>query len=610
MSMRKLGKGIDNVRKEVYCIAFIMLVLVFCMLWIPKNVYANGNYSDNGSVQYSTISRTSELRDFIDSDGEYTNQDTIDTDWSGNTDLYKLIIDEPGRLIVCPLTDNEGSIRFKIYSNFGLTSLIDQVDDISSDANTEDYGDIHLDAGTYYYRGERWNGYGSATWTVFLGFIPDSGKVNPDENQLGKNTNTNYPHVDTIPISSASDLCEYIDNDGVPSSLDTITTDWTGDTPVYSFTLNKPGKLVEATLAIDEGIDFQLYSNSSLTSLIGSNHSINSSRDKYYVYSLDAGNYYYIGSRWNGYGETPVAVFLGFIPEDDNVAFDISNCTLNKTKVEDVDLTIDNVTSVDDFVSKANTDAVSKVENSIETAWTGSSPVYKITVSESGVLLYYAKDDVGESNVHFYSDSHMRSLLYSGNIGSGFPDNPVQIYLDAGDYYFYVSRWNGYGIPLEITSYLGFIPTSEIISIDSINDFVVTVKYNNPDYNPIALNGTARIVEGRVAAKYIDNSEFWNEDTMENAFDTDTVSVEHEGWYTIRVSKNGYPSFMLPIYIGNQDENIEMTEKDDNDKQDVAENKVSDTETESETMSLEEQNKLLKEILEENGIDADKYMGG
>ena len=596
-------------KKQLLC-----LTMLICMFICTGNMiaYAKANTMENGSVYYTYIKDKDELRKFIDSDGAYSVKDVIETNWSGYTNTYKLVFDEPGQLVVCPISD-VGEVRFQLFSDFQLTSLIGKTDDLTGNRDTDHYGSIRVEEGTYYFRGERWNDTGVTTWTVFLGFIPDSGVLS---NMELTEESLQYEQVNVQKIEKAYELGEYIDNDGIPSSTDRIETNWSGQTPVYSFEIEETGTLIYTSLTDVGDIRLMLYSNSSLTNLISKTDSVVGSRDNYYALTIEPGTYYYYGNRWNNTGSASFDVYLGFIPENEtDVVYGLGDYETQSDQITDKVLELDYVNSTDDFLSMIKEERIEAQIDVIETNWSGFTKVYEINVPENGILFYSPWASAAEAKGYIYSDTHFRSRIFKCSIEKNRPENPYMIFLDEGTYYYYASRWNGTS-PLTISNYFAFLPSSYIVDvtdIESKGDIVtLTVSYPNEDYNPVILDGTARIMQGKITGKYVDNSDFWVEENMLNAFDTNTIDVNKPGWYTIRVSKNGYPSVMKTVFV-----DPEMFAGYSVVENEVTSETESKTETETETktdellpsMTLEEENALLKEILEENGIDISQLEG-
>ena len=68
---------------------------------------------DGDGVYVAQVESVDQFRQYIDSDGEWSSTDTITTAWSGYGDVHKLVIDEPGELVVSQL-DGIASSDFQL----------------------------------------------------------------------------------------------------------------------------------------------------------------------------------------------------------------------------------------------------------------------------------------------------------------------------------------------------------------------------------------------------------------------------------------------------------------------------------------------------------------
>ena len=294
--------------------------------YATTTVQAAANTLTNESVVYPYVSDEEAFRDYIDNDGAYASQDTITTAWKGYSEVHKIVLDEPGTLLICPLAPDNG-INFQLYNNFALTSLVKT--DRTRPSNRDGISGYKLDAGTYYYRGERWNGYDPITFTTYLGFIPDSGNLKTDTS-FTSTTVRDASEVTYTTVSKPEDLNTYINNDGAFASQDTITTNWTGQSDLHKFTVAENGWLFIHPLCENNNIDWKLYSNIDLTScLLTTRTRSNSSQGISAIY-LKAGTYYYRGERWNGYDPITFTTYLGFMPSASRIS--VNNITLSDDK--------------------------------------------------------------------------------------------------------------------------------------------------------------------------------------------------------------------------------------------------------------------------------------
>ena len=198
---------------------FAIAMLLFAGIR-PQQALAEQNTKDNGSVIYKEIKSSEQLMDYIDNDGAYSSQDTIETDWKGYTDIHKIILSKDGTLVVCTL-DKDGYSNFELFDNISLTDPFKTTRSNPSDRIA--YQTYELKAGTYYYRSSRWNGYDPLTVTTYLGFIPKDGKIDTNSGKTSTTTR-NEDIVDVTLINAPADLDTYIAEDGVFTSQDTITT--------------------------------------------------------------------------------------------------------------------------------------------------------------------------------------------------------------------------------------------------------------------------------------------------------------------------------------------------------------------------------------------------
>lgn len=283
----------------------------------PAVVSAAENLMENESVRYASVASVDAFRDYIDNDGVYASQDTIETDWEGFTDVHKIVVDEAGTLLIAPLDEN-GYTNTCIYSNFALTSQLGE--EIRSITSSRDkIAQVKVKAGTYYYRASRWNGFDPLTVTTYIGFIPDSGNGKGD-NKYNMDADTATPVGDIPMLANANGLNEYIDNDGAYASQDTIETDWTGNSTVHSITVQEDGWIIAQPLCENEYIYWKLYSNKDLTSCIATAKTRPSTDEAPVTAYVKAGTYYYLGSRWNGFDPITFTSYVGFLPASSRIS--------------------------------------------------------------------------------------------------------------------------------------------------------------------------------------------------------------------------------------------------------------------------------------------------
>lgn len=145
------------------------LLALLCALMAPApfRARADVNLLPSGSVRYVHVSDAGGLRSYIDGNGSYSSEDVfIEGGKYGNT--YKIILDEPGELLVYPLSGQSG-ITLELYADSQLNIRLREMAALS-DSLGEPYH-VMAEAGTYYYR--IFNpGAPESKATVFVGFSP------------------------------------------------------------------------------------------------------------------------------------------------------------------------------------------------------------------------------------------------------------------------------------------------------------------------------------------------------------------------------------------------------------------------------------------------------
>ncbi len=103
-------------------LVFVGAVLLLCAGLMAAQ--ADANLMENGSVQYAYLDNEEGLRQYIDADGMYASQENVKFGKYGKT--YKIIIEESGELLICPLSDFIYSIYIKpemqLYVAIGFMS--------------------------------------------------------------------------------------------------------------------------------------------------------------------------------------------------------------------------------------------------------------------------------------------------------------------------------------------------------------------------------------------------------------------------------------------------------------------------------------------------------
>lgn len=131
-------------------------------------------------VTVPVISKKEDLISAVNADASLTT-DTITTDWKGYSNVHSFVVKESGWLLAMPLCEND-YITWELFSDTATTSRIFHGKTLKNAQN--DVYSCYLTPGTYYYRGNRWNGTKSLSFTTYLGFIPDAPRFLVTSNTL------------------------------------------------------------------------------------------------------------------------------------------------------------------------------------------------------------------------------------------------------------------------------------------------------------------------------------------------------------------------------------------------------------------------------------------
>lgn len=343
-------------------------------------------------------------------------------------------------------------------------------------------------------------------------------------------------------VSSVDGFRDYIDNDGVYASQDSIETKWSGYTDAHKIVLEEPGTLYLAALAGDNDVDVELFGNYAITAKIGGSiKTTPSDRTEIKGFDLEAGTYYFRGSRWNGY-EVPfvVTVYAGFVPDDlssVDSAVNVYDSTSDSVPVNEIPV----VQSPDGLKDYVMGDGQFAWQDDIETKWSGNTDTYSFTVQEDGWLFVYPVAEDDGANWTLCSNRDLTSCLVKEETMANVDGKPYSVYLKACTYYCRGERWNGYKIPFTVTAYLGFMPASTRISVQDIqynsshSEATVTFNYSQ-EYLPSFQSGTVRVVEGTIHPCDEGNNEVWKTSTRENVLESSSVVIKKNGDYTVRIA--------------------------------------------------------------------------
>ena len=510
---------------------FLMLVLIIA----TPSAKADANLMENGSALYAWIKEPNELRTYIDQDGLYSSTDVLqEHDYSN---AYKIIVDEPGQLVFAPLFSSYASYaELYLYSDFGLASQLAEIPCINN--SQESLGVCSVNAGTYYYRLS--SSYTTGKATVFIGFIPNSGKIKQEWSYINKPTD--YEIINPIPISSADELSSYIDHDGKPNSqIDQIEQQFS---ETYQFTITNPGTLVISSISnATYTTEFYLYSNNELSSRLIECDCIRSSKDGMIVVELDPGTYYY--NTYNRFNSGNTYVYLGFIT-DASERVDRYTSTLNHNE----ETVIDPIKSIEDLQQKILNGEYTYVD---QISKGSAAAKRKIVLDETSLLYVFSVCDEYNVKLKLCSDSELISCIDSRDVIRQDKDkNMIYTYLlDPGEYYLVSS--SAYSNAHSYV-YLGYIPVSDVIFVESIqltdDKTAAVVKFGIADeYNPDQYKAQVRIEKGIVRTRSINNKNIWKLDTRENAIESHEFIATENGIYTARIAGNDLQPYLFTFEV-------------------------------------------------------------
>ncbi len=300
-------KNISKKSNFGICLIVYAFVLVLtCSFIVDKKAEAAGL---DQPVTYATVKSVTDFRNYIDNNNPCSIQEEIEEDWSGTTEVYKLVIPSSGKLLVCPLSQ-DGHVKATVYSDFALT-----MEKLSADALASDRDDIaqtNISAGTYYVRGERWNGTNPIQANIFIGFIPDNAQGVEYADTSVKYDAAQDVDAKDIAVTGDAELLEKVKANQYVSS-DNVETSWSGTTDVHSIKVTESGWLLVYPVEQEGCIDLFLYSDKACASSILKAGSYSSADEKPYACYVTPGNYYWKGIRWNGTGLITMYTYMGFV---------------------------------------------------------------------------------------------------------------------------------------------------------------------------------------------------------------------------------------------------------------------------------------------------------
>lgn len=155
----------------------VLLIMVLMVTMIPnKSIQAK----DEDSVAYQIVDSVDSLQNYIDTDGAFSSEDTINTTWKGDSNLHKISVDEDGWIFIRGYSNDDGCANTILYSNSACTNKLATAS-CSSDPK-ENLLACYVSAGNYYYITSRWNGYKvPMVNTCYVGFMPASERIKVDK---------------------------------------------------------------------------------------------------------------------------------------------------------------------------------------------------------------------------------------------------------------------------------------------------------------------------------------------------------------------------------------------------------------------------------------------
>lgn len=577
-------------------VMFTLIVMV-CLFVSAPHARADANLNENGSVVYAWIREPDDLRKYIEDEGQYASYDYLQKDELSN--VYKIVLDEPGQLIFAPLSAERTKIE--LFSDYQLKVSLGIIESIEN--SRKGFSSFSLEAGTYYYRSHHVTSIAKGGITVFLGFIPDSSVLHENSMQ----DVIIYPEVHVIPVSSPDELASYIDSNGEPSSADHIAENIKDDqTQTYQFTINEKGTLYVSPIAtIDDYVEISIFGNQDLSSRLLYKKCGNSSYDSIYSIDLEPGIYYYFLDRWNSYYKTDVYAYLGFSPEGDTSRQDRYFTDMPAENAVD----IAHVHNAEEFRQLIDNeeytirDAVKYGEN---------SPIRSFKLTEQSVVYLFVDSKGAQDRTYrgyLFSDKNQISRVGKYDI----TDKDIQTYiLDAGIYYYYTYNYIGL-YNNEAYTYIGYTPASDVIYIESTtpNDdcSAVSVVFGIADeYNPDQYKAQVRVEDGVVKARSIRNTEIWKDETRDNAIESHEFVASENGTYTARISGNTLFPYLLTFEVaGINSESEEALATDDNSQYEPLQSNETEEKTQPEEQTVIEQD-LVEEPTVMTASDMRKYI--
>lgn len=347
--------------------------------------------------------------------------------------------------------------------------------------------------------------------------------------------------LDYAVVKNVADFRKYIDNSYPASTQDIIESDWSGETPLYQFTLPSDGTLLVAVVSDQGYAKGELYRDPAMASSLPEAAGCDSSRDDIAAYELTAGTYYYKAVRWNGQNALGIATYLGFIPKN---ASGVIYTDIQTTYDEDTDITLGSYSGKEELASFIKDGGGAVSEDSVTTDWKGYSDVHSFSVKESGWLLVKPVCENDYINWELYSDRTLMSCIFRKETVLSTGDEVYACYLNPGIYYYRGSRWNGTGT-LSFQTYLGFVADAPRFSVVS-NALIADASAAQVTFQ--GETGTIRVITADYDPVIIDDK-YWATQNRVNVITGNTATIKKNGNYVARLETADGLNVMVPFTV-------------------------------------------------------------
>lgn len=330
-------------------------------------------------------------------------------------------------------------------------------------------------------------------------------------------------------VSNEQQFRDYIDNNG--AVVEDVYEEYGNDYgEVHKVVLPEDGTLLLSATSYEGYVKIDLFSNSKLTARIGECGASKYVTEDMGVFKLEKGTYYFRGHRWNaGHKKFSSYAAVGFIPKSGKIkASGSTSKTLDKASA----VKVAKVDSISGFRNYINNDGDYSSSDIIYPDKGDFTPVHKFTVDSDGWLLIAGFEKDAYTDIKIYSNVDMSALYYKQHTSKTLDKDTIKkIYIKKGTYYYVGERWNGYE-PLETTTYLGFVPTSNNLSVAKI---VKSKDGATAKITFAAKSGMIRVERGLIQSRHIASDEAWHTSDRGNTTDGKSIVVTANGTYTARL---------------------------------------------------------------------------